>query len=41
LVFPEKIEVRANWENEVVFKLNTSKPKKKLLEEDDVIKIKE
>jgi hypothetical protein len=41
LVFPEKIEVRANWENEVVFNLNTTKPKKKLLEEEDVIKIKE
>jgi hypothetical protein len=35
LVFPEKIEVRANWENEVVFKLNTMKPRKKLLEEEE------
>jgi uncharacterized protein (DUF2141 family) len=41
LVFPEKIDVRANWENEVVFKLNTMKPKKKMLEEEDVIKEKE
>ena len=34
-IFPEKIAVRANWENEVVFKMNTMKPKKKILEKKD------
>jgi hypothetical protein len=32
LVFPEKIEVRAKWENEVEFKINASPKKKGLLD---------
>lgn len=36
LVFPEKIEVRANWQNEVVFKVNASKNKRGLKGEIDI-----